>query len=508
MQWEARPFLCRIGRTPAVAMHPHYRGAGDRVQQAKFIRSSTCKLMCSGRPFDFLKPYNTHTTAFSGTGTGFVIDAFPGDATTVDVVTAYHVVRYATKIMVEFYGVDAGPLPGTLRSYDTALDVALLTVEMPAAQRSRVTLLQTGNSDDALPNDAVLVVGHALGHDYQMTTGSISGRTCTPERLQCDAAVNPGNSGGPLLDADHAVIGVVVSGYDDAQNVNFVAPIVETLTSLRHLQSQGGEAPRAMPCRSLNATVVPSFEAMRAATGCPHGAYVAQVHPRSSLAAAGVERGDTICSIAGYDVTLRGKIHCAWWQVDALLIETLLTRQLEGDTLPIAFWSSREGAMRHEHIAVQRELARYRDVDPMATPPPYSCAGGIVVQALTRNHGEITQRYRHIMAQPQVRERSLMVVTAIRPESPLTTMNTVRVGHIVTYVNDTVVTTLEEYVDAWRVWEASDAPFVALTFYNGTIAAAERGDVVKADAVMLGETGMSDVHADGASSATANSNAA
>jgi len=104
------------------------------------------------------------------------------------------------------------------------------------------------------------VCGFALGLPHlQITTGVVSGL-----HLQTSASINPGNSGGPLLNKDGQVIGIVVSGYLQAQNVSNACPINQAIASLRRLQQRRASSPRA-PAAEVSAAVAdgapqPRFE--------------------------------------------------------------------------------------------------------------------------------------------------------------------------------------------------------------------------------------------------------
>ena len=174
-------------------------------------RGAVCKIFWFGRAFDYSQPYNANKESNPATGTGFVLDAFVSDAEDeIFVVTAYHVVDFASKIMVEFANsAKYGPQEATLVCYDSSLDVALLRVAIDAAQKDDIAPLVCGESDAVVPNLSVQAAGFALGDEYQVTSGAISGRS--DSRIQIDCAINGGNSGGPLLDASQRVLGVVVS---------------------------------------------------------------------------------------------------------------------------------------------------------------------------------------------------------------------------------------------------------------------------------------------------------
>jgi hypothetical protein len=110
-------------------------------------------------------------------------------------------------------------------AFDEQKDLAIIKV--PGFALPSVTL---GNSDDAQVGEPVLIVGNPLGLQGSVTTGVISGIRNDPfgggfKTLQTDAAVNPGNSGGPVVNNKKEVIGIVVFKVVGGENLNFAIPV-------------------------------------------------------------------------------------------------------------------------------------------------------------------------------------------------------------------------------------------------------------------------------------------
>ncbi len=134
-------------------------------------------------------------------GSGFVIseDGY--------IVTNNHVIDGADEIMIEFF--DGKELPATLVGRDKNVDIALLKVEAGGA----LPFVDFGDSDVARVGDWVMAMGNPLGQGFSVSTGIISARNrelsgAYDDFIQTDAAINRGNSGGPLFDMDGDVIGV------------------------------------------------------------------------------------------------------------------------------------------------------------------------------------------------------------------------------------------------------------------------------------------------------------
>jgi len=131
------------------------------------------------------------------------------------ILTASHVVAKADQIMVQFF--DGETVEATTTRMSRIADVALITLKRPPANPQ---VAQIGNSDEVRIGDAVFVVGAPMGLPYSLSRGVISGRHSESnlsndgkslEFFQTDAAINTGNSGGPMFNYKGEVIGIVSS---------------------------------------------------------------------------------------------------------------------------------------------------------------------------------------------------------------------------------------------------------------------------------------------------------
>ncbi len=164
-------------------------------------------------------------TAAGALGTGVIATS------TGAVLTANHVIADGSAITIIF--ADGTKSAATVASADPTTDIAVLT---PATLPQPIVPATIGG--DAAVGSDVVAIGNPLGLTYSVSSGVVSGlnRTATTENgqfsglIQFDASVNPGSSGGPLLDAKGNVIGIVVSiadpGEDDAfAGIAFAVPI-------------------------------------------------------------------------------------------------------------------------------------------------------------------------------------------------------------------------------------------------------------------------------------------
>ncbi len=176
-------------------------------------------------------PFNGLPTAQKqeSLGSGFVIDKAG------HIVTNYHVIQGAQQIQVSFSGQDE--IDATVVGKDPSTDTAVLKIDAHARALTPLTL---GNSDDVTVGDSVYAIGNPFGFTRTLTTGVVSAvqrQIEAPNSLkidhaiQTDAAINHGNSGGPLLDAAGRVIGVTsqistgTTGQQGNLGIGFAVPI-------------------------------------------------------------------------------------------------------------------------------------------------------------------------------------------------------------------------------------------------------------------------------------------
>jgi serine protease Do len=234
-------------------------------------------------------------------GSGFLISA---DGL---VLTNAHVVDGAKEVTVKLS--DHREYKAKVLGADKSSDIAVLKIDahgLPA-----VTL---GDSDKLGVGDYVLAIGEPFGLEETATAGIVSakGRSLPGDGyvpfIQTDAAVNPGNSGGPLFDAAGFVVGINAQIYSNSggfQGVSFAIPINLAVQVKDQIVKTGKVAHSRLgvEVQTLNQTLADSFKLKT-----PNGALVAKVVPDSAAAQAGIKVGDVILKFNGDAIVDAGQL--------------------------------------------------------------------------------------------------------------------------------------------------------------------------------------------------------
>ena len=224
----------------------------------------------------------------NGSGTGFVVDQ---DG---HIVTAAHVVNGAHSITVKFQ--DGTTRKATVLGQDDATDVAVIKIDPSGLTLHPLTL---GSSSSVGVGDDVAAIGDPFGYARSISTGIVSGVDRTikapngftiAHALQTDAAMNPGNSGGPVLNADGQVIGIADQiatdgSADQSSGVGFAVPIDLVKSALATLKS-GGKVEHA-------------YVGVATGDGTTNGAALSSVASGGPAEQAGLRAGDVITAIGG-----------------------------------------------------------------------------------------------------------------------------------------------------------------------------------------------------------------
>ena len=300
---------------------------------------------------------------FRGQGSGFIISS---DGL---ILTNAHVVREAKDVTVKLS--DRREFAAKVLGADATTDIAVLRInakDLPTVRLGNPKLIEVG--------DPVMAVGAPFGFEQTATQGIVSakGRSLPGDSvvpfIQTDAAVNPGNSGGPLFDGTGAVVGINAQIYSQSggyQGLAFAIPIDVALKVKDQIVATGKatHGRLGVTVQDINQSLAESFGMKR-----PDGALVASVARNSAAAKAGLKPGDVITEVNGEPIVRSGSL------------SSLIGMSSPGEKVRLKVWrdqSSRE---------IEAKLGGAEEADKLAAADEQGEQGaqlGLALRPLTRD---------------------------------------------------------------------------------------------------------------------------
>ena len=465
----------------------------EKIQEK--YRNSVFQLICIRGIYDPFRPYLAPSDQ-KVRGTGFVVDIERGV-----IVTNAHVVSNAFSIIGRTPLLGKRDLQLDLLSICRDRDLALVLIRPD----DRINLIKMapgplnmpfGDSMAVQQTDQVLTIGYPLGQEsIKFTTGVISGFQARideersdlerdedhPSYLVTTSPVNPGNSGGPLVNEKGEVIGIVNSGMMLAQNIGYAIASRNLLAIYPRMMSSyptfiPGQTPDVVQLPKMSFNWNRTNQALIEKFGIPgeNAIYVSCTFPDSVLQP--MEKGDLIRSLSypncfltddrSYDVTQYSDFLLS---SNSNLVETTImfddygdivqlpkTNQSERnlelkevfDTIPIGtklrFLIDRDQQSYHleaDYIPVEAYVTRF--IYPRFEAPDFLIFAGICISPLTLNHVE---RDSDLISEikGKKRYRPHLVVTQVFPETSIYQMNLLKEGSIINRIQGQKVQTMED----------------------------------------------------------------
>ena len=327
-------------------------------------------------------------------GSGFIID--PSGI----IVTNHHVIDEADEITVRLQ--DDRELEAEVVGRDPKTDLAVLRVQSDEP----LPFLEFGDSDKTRVGDWVIAIGNPFGFSSTVTAGIVSARKRDiragpyDDFIQTDAAINKGNSGGPMLNLEGKVVGVntaITSPSGGSVGIGFAvpsslaAPVIDQLRRFRETR-RGWLGVRI---QNVTDEIAAAFEGF----GEPRGALVAAVMPDSPADEGGLQAGDIVLSFDGK-------------QVEKMRALPRIVSDAEvGATVPVEVW--RKG----ETVRLEVVVGRLEENDPASASAesgtkehPVEALGLVVA----RPNDELRKEYE---LDEEVLERGGLVVVGVAPGS-------------------------------------------------------------------------------------------
>ena len=355
IQASVSPAAAAVAPAPSLSINDIYRRAAPGVVQV----TSTTVVTVPADPF-FGNPSFPQQQREQSLGSGFVVDKAG------HIVTNYHVVDGARQVRVSFS--NGASMKATVEGTDPSSDLAVLKID---ASSRALTPLPLGDSDAIKVGDPVVAIGNPFGLDRTVTAGIVSAiqRAITAPNgytidhvIQTDAAINHGNSGGPLLNGSGEVVGVnsqIETGDSSSTGGNvgigFAVPSNTVKTVIAQLIRQG-HIDRAF----LGISAVPITRDLARVFRLPvsRGLLVQSVQPGSGAAKVGLKPGTTQVVLAGESYNLGGDIlvRAEGAPVASLSkLRDIVAAKKPGDTVRLVIY--RQGKRRTLDVKLGRQPA-------------------------------------------------------------------------------------------------------------------------------------------------------
>lgn len=422
--------------------------------------------------FDWRQPFRAPHQSFSS-GTAFFINKQGYLATNS------HVVSHAAALQITIPACGRELFDVEVVGICPDLDVALLRLTAAAYAQlvtriGSIPFLPFGDSDTVIRTEELLVLGYPLGLEkMKCTQGIFAGREYEKTRafFHITAALNPGNSGGPVLNKNGEVIAMAAAGYTESQLVGYAIPgnnvkaildylAVHKLLHLPRLYMKGNFGSDEM-CTMLGNPL-------------PGGPYISRLPKHSLLWKAGARTGDMLYEVIyddiHYLVDRFGETRVPWSEDPVPLFE-LLNRFPLGANIGFALY--RKGELIEGNVifatdklpSVRKKYALFESID-------YEALGGLVIMELAINHFKYFPNHIPYLGQyadPDNNNVARLIITDVLANSVAYNARSCSPGDIIKKVNGVKVYTLEDFRE--QVSASSGQTYLTIKTKDGALAA-------------------------------------
>ena len=295
-----------------------------------------------------MSPYGQSSSSAQALGSGFVVSADGSILTNAHVVSDNGVAADSVKVVFKTLsgsGTDTTTVAATVVGVDETSDVALLKVD--PAKAPALDPLPLGDSSAVQVGEAVVAIGNPLGYDFSVTSGIVSATnrnlqspngSVIPDGIQTDAAINEGNSGGPLIDASGQVIGIneqIASQSGGNQGLGFAVPINTAVGVMEQMQATGKVTYAYL---GVQGQTITSDIAGALGLSQNEGVLVAAVSDGSPAAQAGIKGGSQQTDLQGQLYVVGGDVITAMGGESLASMEELgaaIMQHKPGDTVTL-----------------------------------------------------------------------------------------------------------------------------------------------------------------------------
>ena len=406
----------------------------------KDVYNSIVKLTISNLEVDYDIPFNTSEQSMS-VGTGFMISSN-------ELITAAHVVKECMNVTINFPISGKKIYKGKIICVYPDFDIALLRLVDFTVDK----WLSLGDSDKLQLGEPVYAIGYPNDSDQPINTkGTISG--LRDDNIQTDAALNGGNSGGPLMNDEHQVVGVNSSIFADSNSAGFSIPIqYYHKVADRMKRSRDGIIYKA--CMGLTTqNINPDMGQIIEQCGVPaeQGIRILHLSKNSKLREQGVQKDDILLSLNNSLIDTFGEISVPW-SIGKVPYSSLIKRKNPGDQIRLQILSFKTKQIREVSYVLQgsNEVVPIRDCFPHVERVEYEMYGGMVFMNLSMDH---LMMDKYIYLSHYIMENRLdeprVIITHIFPDSEVVPFEVLQSGNIIKTINGKKIRTLDDIRSAF-----------------------------------------------------------
>lgn len=420
------------------------------MKDFKKMMETVVKVISECVEYDWFRPENSNRQTIN-TGTAFFINDKGY------LLTCAHVVDGAVRISFTVPSEGKKKIEAELVAINFEKDLALLK----SIDYQNKSFASLGNSNTLIPGQNLKIIGYPLGMDrLKVSSGIYSGNQ--GNLLQTDAPMNPGNSGGCVVDENKNVIGVCVSKIttNNADNIGYAVPINDFKSMSEDMFKREHTKDVVVKSPDLGIFFNNSndffMEYLQSTGQCKSGYYVKNILENSSFYKAGVGKGDVLCSFDNLKLDNHGEISVPWSHEKVGFLD-IIEKYNFGSEVNIKFWDHKSGKIKSEDIKLDStDLFSVKIKYPPYEQIDYEIFGGCTVMPLAVNHliemetSDVgipmkTSLYLKSFIKPENRVNPVLIITSIFPGSYIKSLENTYPGDLIETVNGIPVRTIDEY---------------------------------------------------------------
>lgn len=416
-----------------------------------YLKEIIVKIYSQNISYNYEEPYK-NLESYESIGTGFFIDKNI-------ILTASHVVQDSIRLDITIPSIGKKKFKTELLCFNPYYDFAILkTIDIESKNH-----LKLGDSDKINSGNEVLALGYPLGQDkLKFTAGIISG--IHEGEIQTDAPINPGNSGGPLINKNNEVIGINVSGYQNADNIGYAVPInrfklykddmINSNCKISFKPIIGGKY------SNTNQEILDYYDIK------DEGILIKSVYENGPLDKAGIKKGDIISKFDKYEIDKYGEIDVDWFSEKMSFNEIFNGYKIDDKVKLITY---RKGNKIERDLIIESvEFYKIRNVFPQYEKVNYFILGGIIFVDLRLQHLDYLSNdelYKYYEGKNQL--SNVIIVIKILKGSYVNNLDIIKTGLILTKINNFNVDTCRNLQNKFKNLKKNNEVYVNLDFENG-----------------------------------------